>query len=164
MAIEVKAKLSYLRISPRKVRLVADLVRGKKAVRAVEILSLLSKEAAKPVKKLIESAIANAKNNHELAVDNLRLVKIIVDEGPTLKRWKPRARGRATTIRKRTSHVKLVLEAVAEPNYGESRKKDYRKKTKTIEKNKKQIMAREDRQLANEITGDEEEINKQINK
>lgn len=111
MVTEIRAKLSYLRISPRKVRLVVDLVRGKKAARAVEILSLLSKEAAKPVKKLIESAIANAKNNHKLIVDNLRLTKITVDEGPTLKRWKPRARGRATTIRKRTSHVKLVLEA-----------------------------------------------------
>lgn len=116
MATEVKVKLSYLRISPRKVRLVADLVRGKKAIRAVEILSLLSKEAAKPLKKLIESAIANAKHNHELAADDLRLTKITVDEGPALKRWMPRARGRATTIRKRTSHVKLVLSAVVKSN------------------------------------------------
>ena len=148
MAIEVKAKLSYLRISPRKVRLVADLVRGKKAVRAVEFLSLLPKEAAKPVKKLIESAIANAKNNHELAADSLRLTKITVDEGPTLKRWKPRARGRATTIRKRTSHVKLVLEAAIELK----------------EKNKKQLLTKKDKQSEKGMTDGKEKINKPINK
>ena len=96
-------------MSPRKVRLIADMIRGKKAVKAVEILSLLPKRAALPVLKLLKSAIVNAKHNFSLNVENLRVEKIIVDGGPVLKRWKPRARGRATPIRKRTSHILLVL-------------------------------------------------------
>lgn len=109
MSTEVTAKLSYLRIGPRKVRLAADLVRGKKALKAVEILSLLNKKAAHPVRKLISSAIANAEHNYSLPAESLRVSEILVDEGPTLKRWTPKARGRATTIRKRTSHVKVTL-------------------------------------------------------
>ncbi len=107
--IEVTAKLNFLRISPRKVRLVVDLVRGKKALRAVDVLSILNKKSSEPVKKLLLSAIANAKHHFNLVEDSLKITKIIVNEGPTIKRWMPRARGKATMIRKRTAHINMVL-------------------------------------------------------
>ena len=126
--IEVKAKLSNLRISPRKVRLVVDLVRGKKASKAVEILTLLNKKSSEPIKKLIESAIANAKNNFNLDVKTLRVYRISVDEGATLKRWMPRARGKATTIRKRTTHVNVIL--VGTEDSKATKKKETKKEVK----------------------------------
>lgn len=107
----MKATLTHLRIAPRKVRLVADTVRGKKVSQALNILSFTRKKAAFPVQKLLKSAIANASENDGISdVDNLVIARITVDEGPTLKRYMPRARGRATPIRKRTSHVKIYLQ------------------------------------------------------
>jgi large subunit ribosomal protein L22 len=108
--MEVKAKLRYLRIAPRKVRLVADLIRGKSAEEAEKILNFTKKRAALPILKLLKSALANAKNNYRLEEKNLFISKIFVDEGPRLKRILPRARGRADIIQKKMSHVTLVLE------------------------------------------------------
>ena len=108
--MEARAKLSYLRISPRKVRLVADLVRNRSAEEALKTLRFTSKAASRPLKKLIESAVANAENNHGLDIDTLWVRDIQVNEGPTLKRFRPRAQGRAFPIMKRTSHVSVVLE------------------------------------------------------
>jgi len=106
----MKAKLSHLRISPRKVRLVADLVRGKSVSQALGLLSFTRKKAADPVQKLLKSAVANAAENDGIRdVDSLVIDRITVDEGPTLKRYMPRARGRATPIRKRTSHIQISL-------------------------------------------------------
>ena len=96
-------------MSPRKVRLVASLVRNLTVTEALNQLNFSQKLAAKPVRKLIDSGIANAVNNYELDKDNLFVKTIEVGEGPTLKRWLPRARGRATPLRKRTSHINLVL-------------------------------------------------------
>ena len=107
--MEVKAKLKYIRISPRKVRLVADIVRGLPTAQALDQLKFANKQAALPLAKLINSAVANAINNFELDKDNLFIKEIKVNEGPTLDRWMPRARGRATPIRKRTSHVDVIL-------------------------------------------------------
>ncbi len=107
--MEVTAKLRYLRMSPRKVRLVADLIRGKNVNEALTILNLSVKKAAKPLKKLLESAIANAKQTGKIDIDNLYIYRLTVDEGPTLKRFRPRAMGRATMIRKRTSHITIKL-------------------------------------------------------
>ena len=107
---EVVAKLKRLRISPRKVRLVADLIRGKKAKEALLILEFTKKKAALPLKKLLNSAIANAKNNFQLNPENLYIARITVDEGPKYKRWMPRARGRVNLILKRTSHITLILD------------------------------------------------------
>ena len=107
--MDVKANVKFLKISPRKVRLVASLVRGLEVEKALDQLKFMSKKAAKPTMKLIASAVANAENNFELKKDNLIIKEIRVDEGPTLKRWMPRARGRATSIRKRTSHMQLTL-------------------------------------------------------
>ncbi len=107
--MEVRAQLNYLRMSPRKVRLVANLVRGMDARRAEFELAHLSKRAARPLAKLLASAIANAKNNFDLAAESLMVRSLIVNEGPTLKRMMPRAMGRGATIRKRMTHVNLVL-------------------------------------------------------
>ena len=108
----VTAKLRFLRTSPRKMRLVADLVRGRDVIRAVNYLTLLKKDAAKHLLKLLNSAVANAKHNHSLAIENLRIKSITVDGGPMLKRWMPKAHGRATPVRERTSHINLVLEEI----------------------------------------------------
>lgn len=105
----MKAKLSQYHQSPRKVRLVADAVRGKTVDDALRKLRFLTKRAAKPMAKLIESAVANAEENDGKRRDNLIISTVTVDKGPTLKRYRPRARGRATRINKRTSHINLEL-------------------------------------------------------
>ena len=107
--MEVTAKLRYLRIAPRKVRLVADLVRGKSVEEATHILNFTRKRAAKPLLKLLNSAVANASHNFQLKKENLYISKILVNEGPKLKRWRPRARGMAYEIQKKTSHITLTL-------------------------------------------------------
>lgn len=110
MEKEISAKLNNLRIAPRKVRLVADLIRGKNANRSLTFLNHTQKKAAGPMAKLLQSAIANAKNNFQLDDKNLRISKITVDEGQKLKRWRPRSMGRAFGIQKKTSHITLILE------------------------------------------------------
>ncbi len=107
--VQVRAVAKYVRTSPRKMRLVADLIRGKSAQEAWSLLEFTPKRAAGPMKKCLESAIANAQNNNELAVDSLTVHRVMVDEGPTLKRFTPRARGRASAIKKRTSHITIVV-------------------------------------------------------
>ena len=108
MANKASAKLNNLRQSPRKVRLVADLIRGKTVSRARLELERLTKASAFPLKKLLDSAATNAKSGNN--PENLFIKKIVVDEGPILYRRRYRARGRAAPIRKRTSHVSIVLE------------------------------------------------------
>jgi large subunit ribosomal protein L22 len=106
----MQARTSNIRISPRKVRLVVDTVRGKSVSQALTILAFTRKKAAHPVQKLLKSAVANAAETHGVSdVDTLVIDRIMVDEGPTLKRFTPRARGRATPVRKRTSQIQIVL-------------------------------------------------------
>jgi ribosomal protein L22 len=105
----VRAQARYVRTSARKARLVCDHIRGKDVEQARAILSFTPRGAAKPWMKLLESAIANAEHNHELVGDELRIASVHADEGPTLKRYRPRAMGRATRIRKRTSHLTITL-------------------------------------------------------
>lgn len=107
--VRVKATARYVRISPYKARQVADLIRGKDLEEARFITGFAPQGAAKVVGKVLESAVANAENNEGLRADELMVVSCYVDEGPTLKRWRPRAQGRATRIRKRTSHITVVL-------------------------------------------------------
>ena len=107
--MEVKAKAKFIRMSPTKIRLVANLIKKLPAMKALDQLAFSGKRAAGPVVKLIKSALANAEHNFELAKDNLFIKEITVNQGPTLKRWLPRAHGRATPIRKQLSHVNLVL-------------------------------------------------------
>lgn len=106
---EIKAKLRFLKMGPRKVRLIADMMRGHKVTILLERLALNSRSAAEPMLKLLKSAVANAKNNFKLDVGTLRVKTITVDGGPVVKRWMPRAHGRATPLRQRTSHINLVL-------------------------------------------------------
>jgi len=112
--MEVKVKLRYLRIAPRKVRLVADLIRGKKIEEAQTLLTFTRKRAAQPILKLLKSAIGAASHNFQLETANLYISKILVDEGPKLKRWRARARGQAFEIQKKTSHITMVLDEVTE--------------------------------------------------
>ena len=106
---EVRAKLSFLRMSPRKVRLVADMVRGKNVEEAHNILKFSPKAAARPILKLLNSAVANAKEHGYQYEEKLYIDKIWVDSGPILYRFRARAMGRAARIRKRTSHITIVL-------------------------------------------------------
>ncbi len=110
--MEVYAKLSNLRIAPRKTRLVVDLVRGKTLAVAQGILRFTSKKAALPVLKLLNQAEANAKNNLKLDPANLFVSKIMVSEGQKLKRWRPRAHGQAYRIQKKTCHINVVLDEI----------------------------------------------------
>jgi ribosomal protein L22 len=107
--VVVRAQAKYVRHAPRKARLVVDHIRGKSVDDARAILQHTPRAAAVDVLKLLESAVANAENNHELVADELVIRKAYVDEGPTLKRYRPRALGRATRIRKRTSHMTIQL-------------------------------------------------------
>lgn len=107
--MEAIAKHNFARISPQKARLVADLIRGKSVDQALEILSFSNKKAAVLVKKVLESAIANAEHNEGADIDDLNVAKIFVDEGPTMKRIMPRAKGRADRILKRSSHITVVV-------------------------------------------------------
>jgi large subunit ribosomal protein L22 len=125
--MEVSAKLSNLRTAPRKVRLVADLVRGKGVFQAQSILSFTVNKSSRSILKLLNSAIASAKHDFHLDESNLFISKITVDEGPKLKRWHPMSRGRAYTILKRTSHIALVLgeiNAKKEANQVEARQEE----------------------------------------
>ncbi|MCD6255087.1 MAG: 50S ribosomal protein L22 [Deltaproteobacteria bacterium] len=112
--MEVKAVAKYVRISPRKVRLVIDLVRGKRVDESLNILQFTPKRAAHIVRKLIKSAIANAEQKPDVDIDNLYIKYIYADEGPTLKRYRARALGRAVRIRRRTSHITVVLDEILE--------------------------------------------------
>jgi ribosomal protein L22 len=107
--VVVQAKARYVRTAPRKARLVVDHIRGKSVDEARAILIHTPRAASRDVLKLLDSAIANAENNHELVADELKIDRVFVDEGPTLKRFRPRALGRATQIRKRTSHMTILL-------------------------------------------------------
>ena len=107
--MEATAKHNFARISPQKARLVADLIRGKSVDQALEILTFSNKKAAALVKKVLESAIANAEHNEGADIDDLNVAKIFVDEGPTMKRIMPRAKGRADRILKRSSHITVVV-------------------------------------------------------
>ena len=142
--MKAKAKLNYLHIAPRKVRLVADLIRGMDAKEAEAQLKFLTKRAAKPILKLLNSAIANAQNNFNIEKDNLFVSSIQVNEGPPFKRWRARAMGRAAPIIKRTSHINLVLEtkkevkpkkkSVAKPEVVKLKKTEEIKREKPVEK------------------------------
>ena len=105
----VRAKARYVRVAPRKARLVADQVRGLPVDEARTLLDFSGRGAARDLRRLLDSATANAEANHDLVADDLRISDIRVDEGPTLKRWRARARGRATRIEKKTSHLSVAL-------------------------------------------------------
>ncbi len=108
--MEAVATLKYARVGAQKARLVADLVRGKEVGQALKTLTFLNKKSAVMIKKLIESAVANADYKKTMDLDKLFVKTIYVDKGPVLKRFRPRAQGRAYGVRKQTSHINVVLE------------------------------------------------------
>ena len=108
--MEVTAKLKFARVGAQKARLVADAVRGKDVNEAIRSLVYMKKKSAVLVKKLIESAVANAEDKKVVDVDNLYVKAITVDQGPLMKRFRPRAQGRAFTVRKKLSHINVVLD------------------------------------------------------
>ena len=107
--MEAKAVEKFIRISPRKLRYVADAIRTKRVDDAVDLLTFTTKKAALIIRKAVQSAAANATENHKMNEDDLVVEKIFINEGPILKRFRPRARGRATKIRKRTSHLTVIV-------------------------------------------------------
>jgi ribosomal protein L22 len=107
--IVIRASSRHVHVAPRKARLIADQIRGLHIDQARALLEFSPRGAARDIRKLIESAAANAENNHELVADEMRIAEITVDEGPTLRRFRPRAQGRATRINKRTSHIAVAL-------------------------------------------------------
>lgn len=107
--MQAKAIAKTVRIAPRKVRLVVDLIRGKQIGEAVAILNHTPRSASPVVEKVLKSAVANAEHNYDLDVSKLVISEVFVDEGPTLKRFRPRAMGRASAINKRTSHITIVV-------------------------------------------------------
>ncbi len=160
--MSVTAKLKHLRIAPRKVRLVADMIRGQKVDKAKSYLEFTVKRSSAPLLKLLNSAIVNAKNKESWEESNLFISSITVDEGPKLKRWRARARGSAAPIHKKTSHIIITLNELKEnknkENVGKKRrqrkekdskietkkvsslseiKDDFKKDSKDTEKNKK---------------------------
>ena len=108
--MEVRAVAKYVRIAPRKVRVVMDLIRGKNVAEAFAILKFTPKAGAVAIEKVLKSAVANAENNHDLDVDRLYVSSAFVDQGPTLKRIHPRSRGQAFKILKRTSHITVIVD------------------------------------------------------
>jgi len=131
--MEVKAKARFIRISPKKVRLVIDVIRGMDVSAAENQLRFSDKAAARTVLKLLQSAIANALNNNGLEKDNLYIKAITADDGPTLKRWMPRAFGRATTIRKRSTHINILLgEKIPTEGKKKEAKKEKVEEVKTV--------------------------------
>jgi len=107
--VEARAIAKYMRISPRKVKVVADLIRGKNVDEALAILRFTPKKSARMLEKVVNSAVANAENNHGMDRDKLYISQVYANQGPTLKRWRARAQGRADMIRKRTSHIGVVV-------------------------------------------------------
>lgn len=107
--MNARAIYRYARVAPRKVRLVTDLVRGMPVSRALEVLAFTEKSSASTVAKLISSAVANARRNDSVDVDELKISEIYVNQGPMLKRFLPRAMGRATKVQKKTSHITVVV-------------------------------------------------------
>ena len=139
--MQVTAKLNYLRIAPRKMRLLVDLIRGEKVEKAMTLLDFSIKKGSKPLKKVLEQAVANAENNFQLERPSLYISKITIDEGPKLKRWRARARGRAARIEKKTSHISLVLSEVKERKKKKVKKPSLAKAKKIEEKKTKKVKA-----------------------
>ena len=131
--MEIKAQVKFVRMSPRKTRWVIDLVRGLDVSEAINQLQFMTKAAAMPVLKLLNSGIANAVNNFKLKKENLYIKSISVDGGPVLKRWRPRAFGRAAPIRKRSAHINLVLGERVESERPKEEMKDTLEKPKVVE-------------------------------
>jgi large subunit ribosomal protein L22 len=126
--MEARAQARFIRVTPRKARRVVDLIRGMPAAEAQAVLRFAPQAASEPVGKVLASAIANAEHNNKLDADTLVVSRAWVDEGPTLKRFRPRAQGRAYRVNKRTSHITVIVQA--RPDGAEAPRKGNTKKTR----------------------------------
>jgi len=166
--MEIRAKLSYLRIAPRKIRLLANMIRGKSVNEAQAILNFTIKRGSSPLLKLLNQAISNAKNASQEEKSNLYISKLMVDEGPRQKRWRARSRGSAGRIKKRTSHVVLYLKEIVKESKKKSKKKEVKKidkdgkkeKVEKIEKIKKTTMPKFRQELKEQKPKKEQETRK----
>lgn len=139
MKAQAIAKLRYLRTSPRKIRLLIDLIRGMKVDEAIAQLENSQKNAATPVLKLLKSAVANAIHNEDLDEKTLVVKTACVDKGPMLKRWMPRAMGRAAAIHKHTSHITIILEGEEKEGKKKVKKEEIAEEVKTETKEKETV-------------------------
>ena len=140
--MDVKAKAKFIRMSPTKIQLVANLIQKMPVAKALDQLRFINKLASGPVAKLVKSAIANAEHNFELAKNNLFIKELTVDQGPTLKRSMPRAHGRAAPIRKRTSHINLVLGEIKPSSIVKAKKQEIAAPIKLQAQPKKEAMVK----------------------
>jgi large subunit ribosomal protein L22 len=147
--MEIKAKLKNLRMSPQKVRLVINLIRKMPIDKALDQLKFVQKQAAMPVSNLLKTAMADAEHNYNLDPKNLKIAEIRVDEGFTLKRWMPRAHGRATKIRKRSAHISLTLQEIVASGKKEARKVEAEKPVK-LEEMAKDVNKKTDKKVEKE--------------
>jgi len=160
------AKLKHLRISPRKVRLVANLIKGLTVKQAQIQLKFLTKRSSVPILKLLNSAVANAENDGKASKDDLFIQNVIVDAGPTLKRWRARAMGRASSIMKRTSHITLILDQ-KEGTVVEKPKKEISEQIKeklTVGQDKDETLLEEIGKPIERVKGKEEKTDLKIKK
>ena len=162
--MEVKAKVKFIRMSPTKIRLVANLIRKMPVEKALDQLQFINKLASGPVAGLIKSAIANAEHNFELAKDNLFIKELTVNQGPTLKRSMPRAHGRATPIRKRTSHINLVLGEIKASGVVKAKKQDIAAPIKLGEQPKKEAAVKLKQSVKTEAAEPKDDITKEKGK
>jgi len=153
--MKVTAKLNNLRISPRKVRLMANFIKGQDALPALDQLGTTVKAGTAQIKKLLESAIANAENNFGLDKNNLYVYSAIVEAGATLKRWMPKAYGRAGAIRKRTSKIEIILEERVEGLGRKSKEQMEKEKKARLDEQKKR-----EKERKTQIEGEEKKENK----
>jgi large subunit ribosomal protein L22 len=160
--MEVNAKARYIRMSPKKVRLVIDVVRGMDIAPALAQLKFINKRAATPVEKLIKSAVANAMHNFELKEDNLFIKEIRADDGPTLKRWHPRAFGRAGSIRKRSVHITLILGEKVETKKDVKGKKEKLAAPKKVEELVNEEIKKEENKDVDKNKSKDDDVNKEI--
>ncbi len=154
--MSVEAKLRYSRISPRKVRLVADLIRGLQVDEAEKVLQFTIKRSAMPILKVLKSAVANAEHNYNLKKVNLYITEITVDGGPIIKRYRPRARGVAFPIQKKTSHITIKLAEKGGKEIEKKKKKEKIEKVYQEEKPKEVIRQKK--------THKDEEVGKEVKK
>ncbi len=164
--MSVEAKLRYSRISPRKVRLVADLIRGLQVDEAEKILQFTVKKSAEPILKVLKSAVANAEHNFNLKKTNLHILEIKVDGGPIIKRYRPRARGVAFPIQKRTSHITITVGEKGGKEIEVKKKKTKIEKVYQAEKPKEEVTRQktthkdegQGKEKTKEIRGDKKQI------
>lgn len=161
--MEITAKAKHIRMSARKVRLVADVIRGLQVEKALAQLKFINKLAGGPVAKVVNSAIANAEHNYSLEKSNLFVKEIRIDEGQTLDRWMPKAHGRATPIRKKSSHINIVLAEIKDGGERKAKEQKLEAPIKLGEKPKQDEGVKKDKKEISEPVDTDKEKGEKLN-